>query len=55
MIKRYAVFKVPFYYPGGGMRDFVKSFNDIAEATAFAAGLEDRLYDIDLVDLEEYE
>lgn len=34
MLKRYWLFVGDYYYPRGGMRDFVKSFDDMDEAMA---------------------
>lgn len=34
-LKRYWLFVMPNYYPGGGMTDLVKSFDDMDEAMDF--------------------
>lgn len=37
-MKRFLLFSGPTYYPGGGWGDFVRDFDTLAEATAFAQG-----------------
>ena len=54
-MRRFAVFKSPYYYPYGGMGDFVKSFDTKEEADAFAEGLTERSHNVDVNDMEEYE
>lgn len=54
MIKRFAVFRMPHYYPHGGMGDFIKSFDTREEAEALAKSLDKKGYDIDIEDMETF-
>jgi len=52
-MKRYLVFSYAAYYPGGGWSDFQKSFDDRAEAMAFADTLIlTSSAGVDVIDLE---
>ena len=53
-MKRYLVFGVDYYYPGGGWSDYKKAFDDLQKAISFGYDLEEDSFEVIDTETEHY-